>query len=179
MYDMSKLMMYPTGAGGNFLLYLMPENKDTIVQAAFNEYVHKPEYSDMKLHEKEHDKPVDINRFNWFKTHDVFYTRYFDQDNITIISSGDLATVQYVNVLGSLKINLNRNQNLDVLYRAGMLHRWIALNEYKYIPYEKIFFDVDLDDTPWAGKEEQVAAYTAANMRLMRDYGYSSFIPKR
>ena len=176
---MSKLFLYPTGAGGNFLLSLLPENESIIVPNAYNEYTHAPEYRDMKLHEKEHDKPVDVNRFEWFKTHDVFYTRYFDEENILTVSSADLATVQYVNILGSLKINLNRNEGLDAIFRSNMLHRWIAMNEYKYIPYEQIFFDLDLDDTPWAGKEAQVAAYTAANMRLMCDHGYSSFIPKR
>ena len=166
---MANLILYPVGAGGNFLLSLLGESQ----QASNNEYV--------GLAETKLTGPSDIegkcDKYEWFRTHNPHFLSEPCFKNIYTIYTRRRSVQLYCNVLGALKINLNRNNCPNIEER---IHRkWTDFTVDKYIPYEKIFFDLDLDDTLWAGREQDVQAYTERNIELLHEHGYSSFIPKR
>jgi len=167
----SNLLAYPPGAGGNFLISLITDGQYTYVEN-HNEYT-TYDHPGMKLMDASQNV---FNQYPWYKTHDLNFVQHFT--DVIVISSKSQNIQRYCNALAALKIGLNRKP-VDVKRRIDRCDHWANFNHYKYIPYEQIFFDLELNNTPWQGYEQQIADYTKRNIELLDEQGYSKIIPKR
>jgi len=104
-----------------------------------------------------------------YKTHNPVYVPEFDES--IVISSADEETRRYFGVLGNLKISKRYDELAaitDYLIDFKVTKtKWGRFERVGYYDYKRIFFDLELDGTPWEGYEDRIRQYTLDNIALL------------